>query len=62
MGWSEKGDLNYVIFNEDDAKIVGNTKFSLKNVNDAFNQRLDELVKNPNQRIRFFAWVALVPS
>lgn len=49
-GGAKKGDLNYVIFNEDDAKIVGNTKFSLKNVNDAFNQRLDELVKNPNQK------------
>ena len=30
-GGAKKGDLNYVIFNEDDAKIVGNTKFSLKN-------------------------------
>lgn len=49
-GGAKKGDLNYVIFNEDDAKIVGNTKFSLKKVNDAFNQRLDELVKNPNQK------------
>lgn len=49
-GGAKKGDLNYVIFNEDDAKIVGNTKFSLKNVNDVFNQRLDELVKNPNQK------------
>lgn len=29
-GGAKKGDLNYVIFNEDDAKIVGNTKFSLK--------------------------------
>ena len=49
-GGAKKGDLNYVIFNEDDAKIVGKTKFSLKKVNDAFNQRLDELVKNPNQK------------
>lgn len=49
-GGAKKGDLNYVIFNEDDAKIVGNTKFSLKKVNDAFNQRLDELVKDPNQK------------
>ena len=49
-GGAKKGDLNYVIFNEDDAKIVGNTKFSLKKVNGAFNQRLDELVKNPNQK------------
>lgn len=49
-GGAKKGDLNYVIFNEDDAKIVGNNKFSLKKVNDAFNQRLDELVKNPNQK------------
>lgn len=49
-GGAKKGDLNYVIFNEDDAKIVGNTKFSLKKVNDAFNQRLYELVKNPNQK------------
>ena len=49
-GGAKKGDLNYVIFNEDDAKIVGNTKFSLKKVNDAFNQRLDELAKNPNQK------------
>lgn len=49
-GGAKKGDLNYVIFNEDDAKIVGNTKFSLKKVNVAFNQRLDELVKNPNQK------------
>lgn len=49
-GGAKKGDLNYVIFNEDDSKIVGNTKFSLKKVNDAFNQRLDELVKNPNQK------------
>ena len=49
-GGAKKGDLNYVIFNEDDAKIVGNTKFSLKKVNDAFNQGLDELVKNPNQK------------
>lgn len=49
-GGAKKGDLNYVIFNEDDAKIVGNTKFSLKKVNDAFNQRLDELVKNPNKK------------
>lgn len=29
-GGAKKGDLNYVIFDEDDAKIVGNTKFSLK--------------------------------
>lgn len=29
-GGAKKGDLNYVIFNEDDAKIVGNTMFSLK--------------------------------
>lgn len=29
-GGAKKSDLNYVIFNEDDAKIVGNTKFSLK--------------------------------
>ena len=49
-GGAKKGDLNYVIFNEDDAKIVGNTKFSLKKVNGAFNQRLDELLKNPNQK------------
>lgn len=49
-GGAKKGDLNYVIFNEDDAKIVGNTKFSLKKVNDDFNQRLEELVKNPNQK------------
>lgn len=49
-GGAKKGDLNYVIFNEDDAKIVGNTKFSLKKVNGAFNQRLYELVKNPNQK------------
>ena len=29
-GGAKKGDLNYVIFNEDDAKIVGNTKYSLR--------------------------------
>lgn len=29
---------------------MSTTKFSLKKVNDDFNQRLDELVKNPNQK------------
>ena len=50
FGGAEEGDTNYVIFKPEDMKITEHTKFSLKKVNDAFNQRLDELVKNPNQK------------
>ena len=50
FGGAKEGDTNYVIFKPEDMKITEHTKFSLKKVNDAFNQRLDELVKNPNQK------------
>lgn len=50
FGGAEEGDTNYVIFKPEDMRITEHTKFSLKKVNDAFNQRLDELVKNPNQK------------
>lgn len=50
FGGAEEGDTNYIIFNPEDMKITEHTKFSLKKVNGAFNQRLDELVKNPNQK------------
>lgn len=49
-GGNKDGKMNYVIFDENNAQITSHTKFSLKKVNDAFNQRLDELVKNPNQK------------
>lgn len=49
-GGNKEGKMNYVIFDENNAQITSHTKFSLKKVNDAFNQRLDELVKNPNQK------------
>ena len=49
-GGNKEGKMNYVIFDENNAKITSHTKFSLKEVNDAFNLRLDELVKNPNQK------------
>ena len=49
-GGNKEGKMNYVIFDENNAQITSHTKFSLKKVNDAFNQRLDELAKNPNQK------------
>lgn len=49
-GGNKEGKMNYVIFDENNAQITSHTKFSLKKVNDAFNQRLGELVKNPNQK------------
>jgi hypothetical protein len=50
FGGAKEGDTNYVIFKPEDMRITEHTKFSLKKVNDAFNQRLDELVKNPDQK------------
>lgn len=38
------------VVNSINQEIADAPKFSLKKVNDAFNQRLDELVKNPNQK------------
>lgn len=38
------------VVNSINQEIAAAPKFSLKKVNDAFNQRLDELVKNPNQK------------
>lgn len=45
-GGAKKGDLNYVIFNEDDAKIVGNTRFSLRY--DKFEHDLNQWKKDNN--------------
>lgn len=42
-GGAKKGDLNYVIFNEDDAKIVGNTKFSIR-----LKSAIEETETNPS--------------
>ncbi len=43
-GGAKEGDYNYVIYKDSDAKIVGVTKFSLKKVNDDFNEQLDKYV------------------
>ena len=43
-GGAKKRDYNYVIYKDSDAKIVGNTKFSLKQTNDKFNSDLKAYV------------------
>lgn len=45
-GGAKKGDMNYVIFNEKDAKIVDNTKFSLRY--DKFEHDLNQWKKDNN--------------
>lgn len=45
-GGAEEGDYNYVIFNEDNANIVGNTRFSLRY--DQFEHDLNQWKKDNN--------------
>lgn len=45
-GGNKQGNMNYVIFDENNAKIVNHEKFSLKKTNDKFNADLDAYIKD----------------
>jgi len=50
VGAADTTDSKYSLRMPKPLLIVDHTKFSLKKVNEDFNKRLDELVKNPNQK------------